>query len=54
MAIEVRLDAPDGMLIGQVKNGADGCDIQRVKGYTGFSWSSRQNRIKTLDWFQFE
>ncbi len=54
VAIEVRLDAPDGVLIGQVTNGADGCDIQRVEGVHRLFLVFRQNRIKTLDWFQFE
>jgi len=54
VAIELRLDTPDGILIGQVTNGADGCDIKRVEGINRLFLVFKQNRIKTLDWFQFE
>jgi hypothetical protein len=54
VAIEVRLDAPDGEVIGRVTNGADGCDIQRVDGIHRLFLVFRGNRIKTLDCFQFQ
>ena len=54
VAIELRLDAPNGELIGQVTNGADGCDIKRVEGIHQLFLVFRESRIKTLDWFRFE
>ena len=54
VAIDVRLDAPDGVLIGQVKNGADGCDIKKVEGVHRLFLVFRDERVQTLDWFDFE
>lgn len=53
-AVEVRLDAPDGKLIGELRLGQSTCPIERTKGRHDLFLVFPNENIESMDWFRFE
>ena len=53
-AIEVRLDAPDGELIGELPFGRTTCPIKQTKGSHDVFLVFPNQNVTTMDWFRFE
>jgi hypothetical protein len=52
--IELRLDAPDGQLIGTLTAGQTSCPVQKVAGVRTLFLVFSDNAVRLLDWFQFQ
>ena len=53
-AIEMRLDAPDGKLIGNLPLGKNRCQIQTTRGRHDLFLVFPNENVQALDWFRFE
>ncbi|MCE5277593.1 MAG: right-handed parallel beta-helix repeat-containing protein [Planctomycetaceae bacterium] len=53
-AVELRLDAPDGGLIGELQFGQPTCPIKKTIGRHDLFLIFPNQNVQTLDWFRFE
>jgi hypothetical protein len=53
-AVEVRLDAPDGKLIGEMKFGQTTCPVSQAKGRHTLFLVFPNETVQMMDWFRFE
>lgn len=53
-AVEIRLDAPDGRLIGVLKAGQTGCPIEKTRGRHDVFLVFPNENVESMDWFRFE
>ena len=53
-AVEVRLGAPDGKLIGELKFKQESCKIQPPKGRQNLFLVFPNENVQSMDWFRFE
>ncbi len=53
-AAEVRLDAPDGKRIGDLKFGQSTCEIEKTTGRHDLFLVFPNENVQTMDWFRFE
>ena len=53
-AVEVRLDAPDGELIGELQFNKNTCRIEESKGRHDLFLVFPNQNVQTMDWFRFE
>lgn len=52
--VEMRLDSPDGKLIGHLKYGKSTCEADGLKGRHDLYLVFPDERVQSLDWFRFE
>lgn len=52
-AVELRLDSPDGELIGTVEYGAESTNVKPVKGKHDLFMVFPNGNVKELDWYKF-
>lgn len=53
-AVEVRLDAPDGKLIGELKFGQTTCPVAKIKGRHDIFLVFPNLSVNAMNWFKFE
>lgn len=53
-AVELRLDAPDGKLIGEVPYGRDSCPVEAVRGLHDLFLVFPNQNVQSVDWYRFE
>jgi hypothetical protein len=53
-AVEVRLDAPDGKLIGELKFGQTTCPVSQARGRHTLFLVFPNETVQMMDWFRFE
>jgi len=52
--VEIRLDAPEGKLIGELQLGQNSCQIQKTKGRHNLFLVFPNQNVNMMDWFRFE